>query len=233
MADISIADKTFLVVDDEAFSRAVVAKMLKGLGATQIAQAADGMAALGDLSGGGAGVDCVIADFNMPGMNGLELLRAVRIGAEGAPRDMPVIMLTGNADRDVVGLAIQLDVNAFIVKPGSKATLRDRLNRVFSDRRPVKPVERYKAVDVGAAGAHIASPAAATPVPPAGAGGTAVSFTEVRPGDVLAEDLIINNTPIIQQGARLDESHVEKLRKLADLAEILGPIGELRVHRAA
>jgi len=95
-----VSGRSYLVVDDEAFSRAVVAKMLTGLGAASVAQAEDGEKALSRLAENP--VDCAIVDFDMPNMNGLQFLKALRVGAGGAARDLPVVCLlyTSPSPRD-------------------------------------------------------------------------------------------------------------------------------------
>lgn len=234
-----IGAKSFLVIDDEPFSRAVVMKMLKGLGGQKIAEAADGLQAMSDLSGGGGGVDCVICDFNMPLMNGLQLLKAIRTGRDDAPRDLAFIMLTGNADRDLVGVAIQLDVSAFIVKPGSQSTLSSRLTRVFSEQRGFKTPEKYESVQIEGAlattGIGASRPQDSKP-PFAGiedGAVEAIAFDRLEAGDVLAADLVLNGVTVFQRGVSLEDGDVAKLWRLADLAEILGPLGDVKIKRRA
>jgi len=89
---------------------------------------------------------CIITDFNMPKSNGLELLKAVRAGETSVPRDTPVILLTGYSDDFVIAAALELDVNAFIVKPVSRKTLQEKLKRVLRSKIDLKAPEAYKQV---------------------------------------------------------------------------------------
>lgn len=136
-----------LVVDDEAFSLSIIARVLKDLGCPTILEAKSGQHAL-DTYAALKKPDFSIVDFNMPGLNGLQILKAVRTGRTGVPRDHRLLLLTGNADLDLVHAAIALDVDSFVVKPASKQTLATRLEKVLSERPPLKSVEEYETVDI-------------------------------------------------------------------------------------
>src|SRR4029078_1054180 len=74
-------------------------------------------------------LDMIISDFNMPGMDGLALLRAVR--GHPAVRKLPFILLTGRGDREVVVEAAQAGVNNYLVKPFTQVTLREKIEQVI------------------------------------------------------------------------------------------------------
>ena len=74
-------------------------------------------------------VDLVITDFNMPKLDGLGLLRAIR--AHGPTSKTAVIMLTGRADRELVQRAVQFGVNNYLVKPFTTQTLKEKIEAVF------------------------------------------------------------------------------------------------------
>jgi CheY-like chemotaxis protein len=145
-----------LLVDDEKFSRNIVFRMLKDMGSAEDPlMAADGGSALGLLGEHRAEVGLVVCDFNMPVMNGLEFLKAVRTGIDGLPNALPVVLLTGHSDAALVGAALALDVDAFVVKPVSRMALESRLRRMFSQPQEVKPPAAYQGVDVKAATATV------------------------------------------------------------------------------
>ena len=123
---------TVLLVDDENFSRATVARMLRGLGCVDVLFAADGAEALQILSTGHQVIDVIISDFNMPVVHGLQFLRAVRTGTNKIRRGTPFAMLTGYSDKRLVDLALALDVNAFLVKPVSKDGLAKRMAKLLA-----------------------------------------------------------------------------------------------------
>jgi len=116
-----------LVVDDQQSLRALVRASLQSLSITNVREAADGELALKALVASPANL--VITDFNMPKLDGLGLLRAIR--AHPPIKSTAVIMLTGRADRELVQRAVQFGVNNYLVKPFTVATLKEKLEAVF------------------------------------------------------------------------------------------------------
>jgi two-component system chemotaxis response regulator CheY len=150
MADLDLTGKTIVVVDDESFSRQIVVDMLHGLGRPVVYQAKNGKDAIGTIRQLRS-VDIVISDYKMPVQNGLQLLKMVRTGEAKVGRAMLFAMLTGYGQKELVELALALDVNAFLVKRVSKAALRDRLIallRSAEDQTWLKPPNDYQAVVV-------------------------------------------------------------------------------------
>ena len=116
-----------LVVDDQLTMRSLVRAGLKELGITDVHEATDGEEGFKALAG--RPFQLVISDFNMPKLDGLNLLRMVR--AHEPTRSTAFIMLTGRADRDLVQRAAQFGVNNYLVKPFTVATLREKIEAVF------------------------------------------------------------------------------------------------------
>jgi len=116
-----------LVVDDFSTMRRIIRNLLRDLGFTHTSEADDGNSALPLLQGGG--FDCLITDWNMPVMNGLDLLKAVRADAKLAT--MPVLMVTAEAKRDQIVEAAQAGVNGYVVKPFTAQTLKEKLEKIF------------------------------------------------------------------------------------------------------
>ncbi|MES1200252.1 MAG: response regulator [Pseudomonadota bacterium] len=116
-----------LVVDDQLTMRALARSTLQQLGFTDIADAADGEEGLKALMAQPAHL--VISDYNMPKLDGLGFLRAVR----GHPplAKTAFIMLTGRADRELVQRAVQFGVNNYLVKPFTVADLKGKIEQVF------------------------------------------------------------------------------------------------------
>jgi CheY-like chemotaxis protein len=170
----SVAGLRFLVVDDHKFSRHITIEALKWLNATKIDEAQDASEAIALLQGaasmdrkslasnalakrlelsddrlfGQGKFDCVITDFNMSPLNGLHLLKAIRTGDAKCARDTPVLMLTGFSDDYLIASALNLDVNAFVLKPISRVAFNEKLGRVLM--RPVEPqsAEVYRDVEI-------------------------------------------------------------------------------------
>ena len=116
-----------LVVDDQMTMRSLVRTSLQQLGVREIREAADGEIALRDIITKPAHL--IISDYNMPNLDGLGLLRAVR--AHPPISKTAFIMLTGRADRELVQRAVQFGVNNYLVKPFTTAQLKDKLEGVF------------------------------------------------------------------------------------------------------
>ena len=124
------ANRHFLVVDDEAFIRTVVGRFLKASGAANVVEAADGGAALAALADYPRAFDAVISDIHMVPVDGIELLRAIRSGRDGLKPDTPVLMLTVDAEAELVAEAMALGADAFVLKPIRREDLIERVFRV-------------------------------------------------------------------------------------------------------
>jgi two-component system chemotaxis response regulator CheY len=116
-----------LVVDDQLTIRALARSTLQQLGFVDIADAGDGEEGLKSLMGRQAHL--VISDYNMPKMDGLGFLRAVR--AHPPIASTAFIMLTGRADKELVQRAVQFGVNNYLVKPFTAADLKGKIEQVF------------------------------------------------------------------------------------------------------
>ncbi|MCP5213275.1 MAG: chemotaxis response regulator CheY [Hahellaceae bacterium] len=116
-----------LVVDDFSTMRRIIKNLLRDLGFTNTDEADDGNTALPMLQSGK--YDFLITDWNMPGMTGIDLLRAVR--ADGALKTLPVLMVTAEAKRDQIVAAAQAGVNGYVVKPFTAAVLKEKIEKIF------------------------------------------------------------------------------------------------------
>ena len=116
-----------LVVDDQLTIRALVRSGLQQIGIGDVAEANDGEAALRQIVE--APRPRLISDYNMPRLDGLGLLRAVR--AHPPTAKTAFIMLTGRADKELVQRAMQYGVNNYLVKPFTVQTLKDKIEAVF------------------------------------------------------------------------------------------------------
>ena len=117
----------FLVVDDFSTMRRIVKNLLNDLGYANVQEADDGNTALPMLQTGG--FDFLVTDWNMPGMPGLELLKAVRADAKLAK--MPVLMLTAEAKREQIIEAAQAGVNGYVIKPFTAITLKEKIDKIL------------------------------------------------------------------------------------------------------
>ncbi|MFT6193598.1 MAG: two-component system chemotaxis response regulator CheY [Cognaticolwellia sp.] len=116
-----------LVVDDFSTMRRIIKNLLRDLGFTNISEADDGNTALPMLKTGD--FDFVVTDWNMPVMQGIDLLKAIR--ADEKLSHIPVLMVTAEAKKDQIVMAAQAGVNGYIVKPFTAATLSAKLDKIF------------------------------------------------------------------------------------------------------
>lgn len=116
-----------LIVDDQQSMRQLIRGGLQQLGFRAFEEAPDGEAAMRSLVTNP--VQLVISDYNMPKLDGLGLLRAIRVYP--ATAKIAYIMLTGRGDKELVQRAVQFGVNNFLVKPFTVATLREKIEAVF------------------------------------------------------------------------------------------------------
>ncbi len=116
-----------LVVDDFSTMRRIVRNLLRDLGFTNTFEADDGKTALPMLQGGN--YDFLVTDWNMPGMTGIDLLKAVR--ADPKLVNLPVLMVTAEAKREQIILAAQTGVNGYVIKPFTAGTLKEKIEKIF------------------------------------------------------------------------------------------------------
>jgi two-component system, chemotaxis family, chemotaxis protein CheY len=120
----------FLVVDDFSTMRRIVKNFLNDLGYTNVTEADDGNTALPILKAGG--IDFLVTDWNMPGMPGLELLKAVR--SDPALAKLPVLLVTAEAKREQIVEAAQAGVNGYVVKPFTAVTLKEKIEKILASK---------------------------------------------------------------------------------------------------
>ena len=118
----------FLVVDDFPTMRRIVKNLLHDLGYPNVTEADDGKTALPMLQAGS--FDFLISDWNMPGMSGLDLIKAVRQDSRLAK--LPVLMLTAEAKREQIIEAAQAGVNGYVIKPFTAETLKEKLDKILA-----------------------------------------------------------------------------------------------------
>ncbi|WP_034947310.1 chemotaxis response regulator CheY [Erwinia oleae] len=117
----------FLVVDDFNTMRRIVRNLLKELGFNNVDEAEDGVDALTKLRAGG--FDFVVSDWNMPNMDGLQLLQTIR--ADATLGKLPVLMVTAEAKKENIIAAAQAGASGYVVKPFTAATLEEKLGKIF------------------------------------------------------------------------------------------------------
>ena len=124
-----MTDTKILAVDDSPTMRRIIVNTLKRAGYTDVIEASDGRDALEKLNTDR--IILVITDWNMPQMDGLTLVKALRSSDEF--KQLPILMITTRSVRDDIVKALKAGVNNYIVKPFSPETLRAKIQEVLSD----------------------------------------------------------------------------------------------------
>ncbi len=128
MADASLK---ILIVDDYFDMRKILKSLLNQLGYKNIYEAEDGDIAWAKLIK--ENFDLILADWNMPKMNGLDLLKNIR-GSENC-KNTPFVMITAKANKSSIVAAIQAGANDYIVKPFKADDLEEKINKIFGQNK--------------------------------------------------------------------------------------------------
>jgi len=118
-----------MVIDDQTSMRAMIRRALQDLGFKDVRDKPSAQEALAAVKSDR--VHLIISDYNMPEMDGLQFLEAVRTDA--VIGKTVFIMLTGSSDKEIVQKAAALGVNNYVVKPFAPAALKEKIERVFGE----------------------------------------------------------------------------------------------------
>jgi two-component system chemotaxis response regulator CheY len=127
-----------LIVDSNHYMRKLTRTMLMNLGAKSVIEATDGLAGLEQIRL--CDPDVMLLEWDMPVLDGLEVMHIVRSPGVFPRPNLPIIMLTYRAERSSVVQAIQAGVHEFLIKPTSPKALRDRLTSIAVNPRPMVKV---------------------------------------------------------------------------------------------
>lgn len=116
-----------LVVDDSSTMRRIIVNTLQKIGFSDTVEAGNGREALERMAA--SSVSLVLTDWNMPEVNGLEFVRAVRANAAWA--GVPILMVTTNVAKEDIVEAIRSGVNNYVAKPFTPETLREKIEAVL------------------------------------------------------------------------------------------------------
>jgi two-component system, chemotaxis family, chemotaxis protein CheY len=123
-----------LVVDDMSTMRRIVKNVLRQIGFIDVMEAENGQDALIKLKAGGFGL--VVSDWNMPVMQGIDLLRAIRADAE--LKALPFLMVTAESQKENLIVAVQAGVSNYVVKPFTAEVLQAKLEKIFTNAQSVQ-----------------------------------------------------------------------------------------------
>lgn len=127
------ANTKFLIIDDFSTMRKIVKKALTDLGFSQITEADDGATAfpmIQEALSKGEGFGCIISDWNMPKMTGLDLLKNCRANAQ--LKTVPFILVTAESEQKQILEAVQAGVSDYVVKPFTSAILKQKLENAWN-----------------------------------------------------------------------------------------------------
>ena len=120
-----------LLVDDDGFMQTLIVQSLKSLDFNCISLASDGRQAIDLLNK--KHYDLLISDIHMPYINGLELMKKIRMGETSAARDLRIIAITPFSNTEVLGSAIELDINGFLVKPVMQDAIFEKVKLAMNE----------------------------------------------------------------------------------------------------
>lgn len=130
-----------LIVDDNQYMRKIIRTLLVNVGVKNVYEATDGIDALEAIRM--FGPDLVVLDWEMPLLDGRELVRIVRSPGVFPMPDVPIIMLSGHGERWRVVDAVRMGVNEFLMKPVSAKALLDRIVSILARPRPIVQYDGY------------------------------------------------------------------------------------------
>ncbi len=122
-------DMKILVADDMEAVRTSVCALLQHFGFANIAEAGDGCQALDIIKSNK--IDLLITDLDMPNMDGIELVRAIR--SDDSLKDLPVLFLTADAEKNSIVDAVQAGVDDYLLKPFTMKVLEQKIRKIFKD----------------------------------------------------------------------------------------------------
>jgi EAL domain-containing protein (putative c-di-GMP-specific phosphodiesterase class I)/CheY-like chemotaxis protein len=134
-----------LVVEDDDFTRKIILRVLQDCGFTQIVDVDSAEAAIQLLDA--TRFDLIITDINMQGMNGLTFVKLIRTGKTHARPETRIVVLTSFSHQEILGTALALDINGFLVKPIVPAVVDDKLGEAMSERFVLHPPVAYENVE--------------------------------------------------------------------------------------
>lgn len=224
-----------LVVEDDDFTRKLTLQVLRDLGYSNVVDVDNAVTAIELLNA--QAFDLVITDVNMPGMNGLQLIQKIRAGQTFAKPEMRAVVLTSFSQTEIVGSALALDINGFLVKPIIPAVVEEKLAQALSERLHLHSPVAYEAVRTELKSlppletnppSHRAATGNSAEVHQVRStteqtGGRPVSLNRLRPGMVLKESVRLKDgTLILSQGHALSELTINRLKDLKAMMPMNG-----------
>ncbi|MEC4591520.1 MULTISPECIES: response regulator [Nitrospirillum] len=132
---------TALVIDDQPLIHQLIRPMLRSVGPVNVLRAMDAREGLDILSS--TKVDLALIDYLMLPVDGMKLVRRIRLGEDMASSTMPIIMMTGDATQNTLSAALAAGINGFLCKPFSTKKMITQIERLLSDPVPFVRTPTY------------------------------------------------------------------------------------------
>ena len=142
MEEVDLTQLRILVIDDLPFTRQLIVRLLEELGVQSVNVAADGVEGLKAFDESVDGFDLIICDLEMPNMDGVEFVKKLREKAPLPNADVPVLIVTGHSEPEIVQNALEAGIHGYLVKPVSKQALEKRIIAALTS--PVIDPEKLK-----------------------------------------------------------------------------------------
>lgn len=147
LINLDLSELTFVVVDDEISIINLISALLVSAGAKKVHKCKSEIEAQRIISDPNVKVDCIVSDYGMAPVSGLEFLQKIRVGTSpGVSRNIRFVMLTGHGEAEIVKTAMLLDVDGYVIKPVSKSGLISSLEKAFARKRVLKAGSSYASV---------------------------------------------------------------------------------------
>jgi len=140
MADTDFGSLKVLIVDDEAFMRTLIVRILSEIGISDVQTARDGAEALRLIGERNTVPNIIICDLEMPEMDGFEFVRRLRANDSPVLQSLPVLIVTGHAEPANVYDAVNAGIHGYLVKPISKKALEGRITAALTSP-PIDPAK--------------------------------------------------------------------------------------------
>ena len=221
-----------LVVDDDDFALRIIRHILYGFEIGVIEEAFDGESAIEKINT--QNFDILITDVEMPKLNGLGLVKAIRCGETQAPRDLSTIIITSLNNSDIIGASVSLDVNGFLGKPMKPIDVSEKILCSINEITTTKTAPEYKHIETdlkvlqnrtkrttAKASTPLATgnkaPKSTAPAPQNEKG--SIFIRDLKPGMRLQQDLYLKDgTLLLKTGYAINRTTIIRL---LDLREVL------------
>ncbi len=218
-----------LLVDDEPFIRKVTSKVLGSLNIHKVLEAENGRDALQVLAQ--HEIDLLITDIQMPDMNGIELIKQIRMGDAPCDRGLRTVVATSFSNTEVLGSCLALDINGFLVKPVTPAGAAQKIEQALEEQTHLHAADGYTRIKTDLATlaeankreekkVHASVPREETEG--GKSGDTSVSLRFLKPGMILQEDLYARHgVKLLSAGQMLNEGLVNRIHELSVIIDAL------------